>query len=260
MELEARVEAVNDGKAVQTKLTGFPVANMPVVCPFPRCSAVVWKYNLMAHMCGVHIHLFGERNQRWRKRAAPLVAEFVCLLSDMDGRIVVVKRDSKKCHKMTEETAGKVGLLLDEMRELVPGELGIKLAFNLEEMARESDSALDAYENFSGPLEHRASAKRPRKANGAGGGGKGVVQQAAETKEAEEMDRGEGGEAWEEEEEEAEEGVDSISISSLLGSDEDGGGGGGKEVVVEVGDSSSSSDSDDSGEDTRPRKAARRKR
>jgi hypothetical protein len=34
----------------------------------------------------------------------------------------------------------------------------------------------------------------------------------------------------------------------------------GKEVVVEVGDSSSSSDSDDSGEDTRPRKAARRKR
>ena len=33
--------------------------------------------------------------------------------------------------------------------------------------------------------------------------------------------------------------MDSISISSLLGSDEDGGGGGGKEVVVEVGDSSS---------------------
>ena len=32
------------------------------------------------------------------------------------------------------------------------------------------------------------------------------------------------------------------------------------EVVLEVGDSSSSSDSDDSGEDTRPRKAARRKR
>jgi hypothetical protein len=144
-ELEARVEAVSDGKAVQTKLTGFLVANMPVVCPFPRCSAVVWKYNLMAHMCGAHIHLFGERNQRWRKRAAPLVAEFVCLLSDVDRRIVVVKRDSKKCHKMTEETAGKVGLLLDEMRELVPGELGIKLAFNLEEMARESDSALDAY-------------------------------------------------------------------------------------------------------------------
>lgn len=84
-ELEARVEAVNDGKAVQTKLTGFPVANMPVVCPFPRCSAVVWKYNLMAHMCGAHIHLFGEKNQRWRKRAAPLVAEFVCSLIWTDG-------------------------------------------------------------------------------------------------------------------------------------------------------------------------------
>ena len=98
------------------------------------------------------------------------------------------------------------------------------------------------------------------KANGAGGAGKGVEQQAAKTKEAEELDGGEGGEAWEEEREEAEEGVDSISRSSLLGSDEDGGGGGGKEVVVEVGDSSSSSDSDDSGEDTRPRKAARRKR
>jgi hypothetical protein len=77
----------------------------------------------------------------------------------MDGRIVVVKRDSKKCHKMTEETAGKVGLLLDEI-PLVPGELGIKLAFNLKEVARESDSTLDAYENFSGPLKHRAPHSR----------------------------------------------------------------------------------------------------
>jgi hypothetical protein len=49
---------------------------------------------------------------------------------------------------MAESTAGKVGLLLDEMRELVPGELGIKLSFSLEEMARES--SLDVHENFSG--------------------------------------------------------------------------------------------------------------
>ena len=259
-ELEARVEAEEDGKAVQIKLTGFPVANMPVMCPFPRCSAVVWKYNLMAHMCGAHIHLFGERNQRWRKRAALLVANFVCLLSDVEARIVVGKKGGKKCHKMTEETQGKVGLLLDEMRELVPGELGIKLAFNLEELARESDCALDAYENFSGPLAHRASAKRPRKEKGTrGGGAKGVVQHAGETTQAEEMDVGDGGEARQEEEEEAagEGEGDSISICSLhSSSDEDGGG---KEVVVE-GDSSSSSDSDDSGEDTRPRKVTRRKR
>ena len=256
-ELKARVEAVQDGKAVEVKLRGLPVANMPVVCPFPNCSAVVWKYNLMPHICSTHIHLFGERSQQWRKRAAPLVADFVGLLSDMDGRVVVVKKN-KKCHKMTEETEGKVGVLLDEMRQLLPGELGIKLAFNLEEMARESDSALDAFGNYSGPLAHRASAKRPRKKNGAGGGIKKVVQQAGETKEAEEMDGRGGGEARREDEEKAEEGVDSISISSLLSSDEDGGGGGG-EVVGEVGDSSS--DSDDSGEDTRPRKkAARRKR
>jgi len=47
---------------VQVKLTSFPVANMLVVCPFPRCSAVVWRYNLMAHICGAHVHLFGEKS------------------------------------------------------------------------------------------------------------------------------------------------------------------------------------------------------
>lgn len=40
------------------KLTVFPMANIPVVCPLSSCSAVVWKYNLMAHMCGMHIHLY----------------------------------------------------------------------------------------------------------------------------------------------------------------------------------------------------------
>ena len=178
----------------------------------------------------------------------------------MEGRIVVGKKGEKKCHKMTEETQGKVGLLLDEMQELVPGELGIKLAFNLKELARESDCALDAYDNFSGPLSHRASAKRPRKEKGTrGGGAKGMVQHAGETTQAEEMDVGDGGEARQEEEEEAagEGGKGSISICSLhSSSDEDNGG---KEVVVE-GESSSSSDSDDSGEDTRPLKVARRKR
>ncbi|KAM3577655.1 hypothetical protein VYU27_000530 [Nannochloropsis oceanica] len=132
------------------KLTVFPMANIPVVCPLSSCSAVVWKYNLMAHM---------------------------------------------------------------------------------------------------------ASATRPRKANGARGGGKGVVQQAGE-----ESGAGGGGEVKGEEEQEAEEGMDSTSISSLLGSDEDSEGNGGKEVVVEVGDSSSSIDSNDSGEGIRPCKAAHRKR
>jgi len=40
------------------------------------------------------------------------------------------------------------------------------LASNLEELVRESDCALDAYENFSDPLAYRASAKRLRKEKG----------------------------------------------------------------------------------------------
>jgi hypothetical protein len=210
-ELKERLEAGGKGEAVVVKLRGFPVVNIPVECPVPDCAKVVWKYNLMPHVCDAHINLYGERNQRWRKRAKPLVAEFVEKLCAVGGRTFGGGK-GKKCHKLTNETVEAVGVLLEEMKELVPGDLGIKLAFNMEELARESDSALDAFENYKGPLPHRAKWSRKEKGSG---NKKGAGQQTNKTiGRDEEVGGGGVGEANEQDEVEEEEGSDNMSISS----------------------------------------------
>lgn len=249
-ELKERLEAAGRGEAVVVNLRGFPVVNIPVECPVPDCAKVVWKYNLMPHVCDAHINLYGERNQRWRKRAKPLVAEFVEKLCAVGGRTFGGGK-GKKCHKLTDETVEAVGVLLKEMKELVPGDLGIKLAFNLEELARESDSALDAFEKYKGPLRPRAKWSRKEKGSR---DKKGVGQQTDKTIETgrdEEVGGGGGGEANEQDEVEEEEGSDHMSISSDEEQERE------EEVVVE----DESSDSDDSQESEQARrKVGKRKR
>lgn len=249
-ELKERLEAAGRDEAVVVNLRGFPVVNIPVECPVPDCAKVVWKYNLMPHVCDAHINLYGERNQRWRKRAKPLVAEFVEKLCAVGGRTFGGGK-GKKCHKLTDETVEAVGVLLKEMKELVPGDLGIKLAFNLEELARESDSALDAFEKYKGPLRPRAKWSRKEKGSR---DKKGVGQQTDKTIETgrdEEVGGGGGGEANEQDEVEEEEGSDHMSISSDEEQERE------EEVVVE----DESSDSDDSQESEQARrKVGKRKR
>ena len=66
--------------------------------------------------------------------------------------------------------------LLEEMRHLVPGKLGITLAFTLEQMARESSSALKKFAVTRKPRKTRNSTKRKRKQT-VKGGEKGVEEQ-----------------------------------------------------------------------------------
>ena len=68
------------------KLDGFPVANIPVVCPMDGCLNVVWRDELVPHVLNEHVSLDGQRNQQWRRRGKPLLMEFIDVLSDVKGR------------------------------------------------------------------------------------------------------------------------------------------------------------------------------
>jgi hypothetical protein len=155
---------------MEIKLNGFPVANIPVVCPMDGCLNVVWRDGLVPHVLNEHVNLDGQRNQQWRRRGKPLLVEFIDVLSDVKGR------KDERDYEMKAETEARVLALLEEMRQLVPGKLGITLAFTLEQMARESSIALYKYNATLGPLKERNSTKRKRKQT-VEGGAKGVEEQ-----------------------------------------------------------------------------------
>ena len=206
------------------ELNGFPVANIPVECPMDGCSQVVWRDELVPHMLDVHVSLGGERNSQWRRRGKPLLVELIDVLSDVKGRMHGGGKATKmNDFKMKAETEAHVRALLEEMQQLVPGKLGITLAFTLEQMARESSIALYKYNATLGPLPKRNSKKRKRD-QAVEGGEKGVEEAEGESKK-EEGGSGKGGEEEEEEEEEEEgeeEEVDSkMNIHESDSSDEE---------------------------------------
>ena len=110
----------------------------------------------MPHMLDVHVSLGWESNSQWRRRGKPLLVEFIDVLSDVKGR-----KDDRD-YEMKAETEARVLALLEEMRHLVPGKLGITLAFALEQMARESSSALKKFAVTRKPRKTRNSTKRKR--------------------------------------------------------------------------------------------------
>lgn len=267
-ELSKRVEAGEKGKpAGSINLDECTVSNIPVVCPMNYCNEVVWKYNIMAHILDDHADLFGQRNTRWRREGGPLVEKFFDMLSDASGR-VDHKGKGKNPYKMKAETAAGVRNLVKQMRELVPDKLGISLAFNMEEMARESASALAAFYSSHGPLVSRAGPRKKKKQMVGGGAERAEQQAAGGTTEVGNDDgdddgEGEGGGASDEgeekeEEKELEEGQMETIIDLGSGSSDEGEGLG-MEVSVEIDaaeeDEEWSSDSDE--EHTRTRKRHR---
>jgi hypothetical protein len=55
------------------------VRNIPIPCPMPGCSSVIWKLNLIPHLLdGEHPLPLSGRAQRWRSRAAVAEARAGC--------------------------------------------------------------------------------------------------------------------------------------------------------------------------------------
>lgn len=180
---EGEDASAEGNEPMEIKLNGFPVANIPVVCPMDGCLNVVWRDELLPHVLNEHVSLDGQRNQQWRRRGKSLVVEFIHMLSDVKGR------KDERDYEMKAETEARVLALLEEMRQLVPGKLGITLAFALEQMARESSSALKAFARTRKRRKTRNTAKRKRKQT-VEGGAKGVEEQEEQEGERKEADDG----------------------------------------------------------------------
>jgi hypothetical protein len=169
LERESEVAAAtNAGLGLGGSKAGKAVVrNIPIPCPVPSCSSVIWKLNLIPHLLeGDHPLPVPGRAQRWRKRGRAVLNELQVLLT--------TSQRAQKTYALGEGALQDVAKKLEEVRELLAvegGDLSATVSFCLEEVVRESQPALSKFYITRGDYKLRGKRKDKGKKKGKGGGG-----------------------------------------------------------------------------------------